>query len=1046
MADPFDIRDDIFTTVPPAEYAEVHRDGDKWPKSGNNYRNTTRLLPGDWSALIAQFRGLRSVEGFDYDALPSSSPFFLSSAIASAVAAAVPPNVLSQIPELADTLADNPELIALLAEAGAGVPHIDGPLHEATIDPGHKYVVIGGTMVYRKVDVSHPALGSQDLPSPGFEIPGDWGATAGWTIVPGLASKAPGNANDIDVPIPAGWVAGDKILTRVTVTRRAAGGFFIATGLVGEGGYSPTITSVGTHEVVSTFGSYAFYNVVPQIAFDGDISRIEAFRLPAGSVKSVDGAWWAPVTNSQRVFNSIADLSRAGGGLGVPYLNLGGRSDFFPWTDSDLSDRLLGPDINGTASSTTEIITAPDHKLLTGMAVINSGATAFGVTTNRIWWPIVPDCLVMHFSDETTPFTVGQRLTDSVTEGYGTIVKIKKIAGSTRGQIWLENPNGLIGQGNPVTDPLGGAAIAQAAVPLEAAPGMPVIATAVVPHPDKFKLALSYEDAQAGTALNLSASGAITLKRHFDPLQGVIITPDHDKTGASGGHVRASLGRENEKSAWWGHSETASASDNDKALQAALNWRGVAQIARGEFQHSRKIQVRGMLRVLGLGRGATSLCWYGAASHGFKAYMSNDRTESSRLCDFAMRTDHTGTGSVGIHVDQSERLVGTLSNGTTASGTIERIQFTNATGGATGGGWWGCVWLQDPLGWGVNWLDCNGNFLSNEADIQSFFGFRATSSADGAGSVVLLSNSSFFYCQQAAYVDTIEGFGSSRNTMVACVDGLVGRVTADKVCPHWISDNDHFNTTRYGIDLRKYQQVFITNFLPYQRPVVVSAGIAVYLENVIDGFVENGLVVKNGNFEQFYRAVVLGPGTRNVEVDGIKGRDVDDVVLAMAGSYGNKIGNCSVRKVSPSAVVNLYTDESDGANSFPFGWTKSNEVLVSAAGGAVATVVDLPLSNLTKGTRLRVTGSVRVAKGATAGKTEIYISRLSGATVSFGPTGGEDRSSFNSEAGSIMYEKLETYITTTNDALTLTLRLHIYSLRSSASIAIGEGHLSAVEV
>lgn len=117
MPDAFDIRDSVFTTEPPAEYADVHRVGMKWPVAGTSYKTTTRLLPADWAAIQAQFRGLRTIDGFDYDSLDPTSPLFLATAIVSAIGAALPGVVADQMPVLADLLDTDADLIAALQAA-----------------------------------------------------------------------------------------------------------------------------------------------------------------------------------------------------------------------------------------------------------------------------------------------------------------------------------------------------------------------------------------------------------------------------------------------------------------------------------------------------------------------------------------------------------------------------------------------------------------------------------------------------------------------------------------------------------------------------------------------------------------------------------------------------------------------------------------------------------------------------------------------------------------------------------------------------------------
>lgn len=55
---------------------------------------------------------------------------------------------------------------------------------------------------------------------------------------------------------------------------------------------------------------------------------------------------------------------------------------------------------------------------------------------------------------------------------------------------------------------------------------------------DQIKFASSYQNAWAGTAINLTGSANFAIRRHFDPTEGWFVMPATDKTGASGGWER----------------------------------------------------------------------------------------------------------------------------------------------------------------------------------------------------------------------------------------------------------------------------------------------------------------------------------------------------------------------------------------------------------------------------------------------------------------------------------------------------------------------------
>ena len=129
------------------------------------------------------------------------------------------------------------------------------------------------------------------------------------------------------------------------------------------------------------------------------------------------------------------------------FLAEAGRQGVFVWSGGDVSSVLLSTAITSSSvDAGTNIITATDHDLCTGMAVFPTTAVD-GLSANTLYYAI--------------------RVTD-----------------------------------------------------------------------DTFKLATSFANAVAGTAFDLTGTTAISVKRHFDPTEGVYVCPSADISGASGAWTR----------------------------------------------------------------------------------------------------------------------------------------------------------------------------------------------------------------------------------------------------------------------------------------------------------------------------------------------------------------------------------------------------------------------------------------------------------------------------------------------------------------------------
>lgn len=61
----------------PAGYEDVHLDGMSWAIQGERYEDTTRITAEQWNHIIAQFRGLATINGIDVSDVLATSPFLL---------------------------------------------------------------------------------------------------------------------------------------------------------------------------------------------------------------------------------------------------------------------------------------------------------------------------------------------------------------------------------------------------------------------------------------------------------------------------------------------------------------------------------------------------------------------------------------------------------------------------------------------------------------------------------------------------------------------------------------------------------------------------------------------------------------------------------------------------------------------------------------------------------------------------------------------------------------------------------------------------------
>lgn len=80
----FGISDEVRRLSAPPGYESVHLTGMSWAIGGRDYHDTTRIGETDWNAIIAQFRGLLTLDGIDLTGLEVGSPFVLKQALLAA--------------------------------------------------------------------------------------------------------------------------------------------------------------------------------------------------------------------------------------------------------------------------------------------------------------------------------------------------------------------------------------------------------------------------------------------------------------------------------------------------------------------------------------------------------------------------------------------------------------------------------------------------------------------------------------------------------------------------------------------------------------------------------------------------------------------------------------------------------------------------------------------------------------------------------------------------------------------------------------------------
>jgi len=718
------------------------------------------------------------------------------------------------------------------------------------------------------------------------------------------------------------------------------------------------------------------------------------------------------------------------------YLRETGREGPFVWDGSNLASSILGASqVAASVSASTNTITITDHGALPGDAFIVTAAVN-GFSTNTLYYAIVPLCWKIHFNTQTANFTVGQTLTGA---GGATGTIVDQDDDGTNGILWLENVTGTFVQGEVITDGAGGSATADDT-------------TELVLHPNKLKLATSFANAVAGTAVDITSSAAMTIRRHLDPHQGLFVTPAAAINGSSGAWCRTERRPRMVSPTWFGMAESNTGAANAAALKAALNYN--VFLPPGTFELAGKIYARPKT-IIGSGRGVTSLYWKDTASSaGMEIYFTDDRAERCNLADFTMLTNDTGTAARAIYLNGAARLVGTGNNGVVDMGSMERVEMNGITAPSTAG-WRSGFHAHEMINYLVKDCSFNGYTSNGDLGIVSTFGFRTTSTSNGAGSVVEFHDCRAMYALIGGDTDTVEGTKFFNCTFVAVRRGIRAIKTQTKVAPYIAIEFCHINARYRAIEIDSWQQLDIRGNAIYQRPNADEAGAGIAILGCRDAVISGNMVSRNGNTGFDFNGVLIKDNQAatedsvNIQVYGNNFRDTTYGVwfqpgTTTSGAYKNKIR----RVVNTSAE--LYLDTSSDATNW-FG----NPRYSGTNAGVVNAVVNVPTALCTASPTIvhvkqifDVFVQVRLTKGGTDGLTHLIVAKSAGtASVNFNHSAAEIRHSpFVPASGVPSVAFAGTMeVTAVGASNTLTVQLSVNSFGSGADVDAGAAEIILIE-
>jgi hypothetical protein len=329
---------------------------------------------------------------------------------------------------------------------------------------------------------------------------------------------------------------------------------------------------------------------------------------------------------------------------GFVYLREDGRQDWFDWNGSDLSSVLTPTSATTTTvDSTGDICTAADHGFEQGHAVYPT-TSVNGLTAETVYYVIEATASAIQYDAETSAFTAGQTLTGGTSGATATIDKV--IDNGTTGILIVSGVSGTFQDNETITDGGSGSATSNGAVFTRA-------------DPDKFQLASSYDNAQAGTAFDLTGTTNFTLNRFVDPLEAVYVIPTAKaKDGSEGAFVRRGTLRSLIDIRWGGASCDGSTDDvaviNQVIDLAAALGGGTAVIPEGDTAIENEILAVSHVNLEGMSIRATRILANGLAAGkaALRAKSITARTDYCRIEGIQFKGDATSLANAtyGLHM------------------------------------------------------------------------------------------------------------------------------------------------------------------------------------------------------------------------------------------------------------------------------------------------------------------------------------------------------------------------------------------------------------
>lgn len=485
-----------------------------------------------------------------------------------------------------------------------------------------------------------------------------------------------------------------------------------------------------------------------------------------------------------------------------------------------------------------------------------------------------------------------------------------------------------------------------------------------------------------------------------------------------------------------------SAADNAAAIQLALDTHGVIEIPDGRrYLIGSALTRTGGLHLIGSG----SLVWTAAAATtGLTVSLTTADNYSDRvvLGPVQFRTLKVGVGTA-LTIDGSAQISG----GIVQKSTFDRVTLDGTVfrGDNAPGvdGWLEHIVLDGIRNADLRRIHVSGNQNGSEAFITSTYGVRVTS--NGTPVHLNITDSNFFTLDKAISIDTFEGLYVNTTNLVAVNTGIYATASTS-VKPQITAIGNHINARYRGIDVTSMQQLNIAHNNFYQRQSATSTGTAVALTDCEDFVIaDNNMSADYGNTGGVtWYGVLLSGTTRDGSVHGNLWSDTTIGAWTQVGTDNLYLGGNRLIKENASATVALYANTSSGriiidAEKF----SGKNGSATTAASG---TLVDVDMGTVHIGQKFMVSAKVTYTKGGVGGDTTTAVLDGGGtATVVFDHDDVELRTRAEQSATALGIQSVSGLMVVTATG-TLTLRCQFASTGSSATIAIGEAQLAAVQL